>query len=131
MGGGGGGGGEKKRERGKKKRERGLEYYINFTQVLSIMGEMDEAVRKLEKAKSLDSEERAIQVELEKALQKRKVSQDRERQMYRRMMEGGKPAKQPSKLDKASLDSSTWVSVPIVYTCMYYHQYAYLTLMLL
>ena len=77
-------------------------------QVLSILGEMEQAVRKLEKAKSLDSEERAIQTELEKAQQKRKVTQDKERQMYRRMMEGGKQAKQQSKVAKPSI--SSWVS---------------------
>lgn len=72
------------------------------------MGEMDEAVRRLEKARSLDSEERAIQLELDKALQKRRVQQDKEKQMYRRMMEGEKPAKQSSK--EKSQDSG-WVSV--------------------
>lgn len=77
-------------------------------QVLSILGEMDRAVRNLEKAKSLDSKERAIQVELEKALQKRKASQDKERQMYRRMMEGGKSDKQQNKVAKPSI--SSWVS---------------------
>lgn len=72
------------------------------------MGEMDEAIRQLEKAKSLDSEERAIQLELDKALQKRRVQQDKERQMYKRMMEGEKdPAKQTSK--EKSQDNG-WVS---------------------
>lgn len=72
------------------------------------MGEMDEAVRKLEKAKSLDSQERAIQIELEKALQKKRQTQEKERRMYRRMMEGEKPAKHEKKLQKSSLDT-TWV----------------------
>ncbi len=71
------------------------------------MGEMDEAVRQLEKAKSLDSKERAIQLELEKALQKRKVQQDKERQMYKRMIEGEKPAKQSSQEKK---QDNGWVS---------------------
>ena len=71
------------------------------------MGEMDEAVRRLEKARSLDSEERAIQLELDKALQKRRVQQDKERQMYRRMMEGEKPLKQSTK--EKSQDNG-WVS---------------------
>ena len=73
------------------------------------MGEMDEAVKMLEKAKSLDSEERAIQVELEKAIQKRKVSHDKERQLYQRMLAGDKPAKTKKNVAKSSLDS-TWVS---------------------
>ena len=72
------------------------------------MGEMDKAIRQLEKAKSLDLEERAIQLELDKAQQKRRVQQDKERQMYRRMMEGEKdPAKQTSK--EKSQDNG-WVS---------------------
>ena len=73
------------------------------------MGEMDEAVRMLEKAKSLDSEERAIQVELEKAIQKRKASHDKERQLYQRMLAGEKPSKAKKSSVKSSLDS-TWVS---------------------
>ena len=86
-----------------------------FLQVLSLMGEMDEAVRRLEKAKSLDSEERAIQLELEMALQKRKVQQDKERQMYRRMMEGEKPAKQTS---KGKSHDNGWVSYMVQWcTC--------------
>ena len=78
-----------------------------FSQVLANMGELDEAVKRLEKAKSLDSEERAIQIELEKALQKRKAQQERERKMYRRMMEGEKPAKQ-TKVEKSQ--DNGWVS---------------------
>lgn len=71
------------------------------------MGEMDEAVLKLEKAKSLNSEERAIQLELEKALKKRKLQQGKEREMYKRMLEGEKPSKQSR---KESLQDNGWVS---------------------
>ena len=84
-----------------------LKWCANLLQVLSLMGEMDEAVGRLEKARSLDSEERAIQLELDKALQKRRVQQDKERQMYRRMMEGEKPAKQST--NEKSQDNG-WVS---------------------
>ena len=83
------------------------------------MGEMDEAVEKLQKARSLNSEEKAIQVELDKALQKRKATLDKEKKMYRRMMEGGKPTRQ-SKGEKSSQDSA-WVSEVCVCTHMCMH----------
>ena len=86
------------------------------------MGEMDEAVRRLEKAKSLDSKERAIQLELEKTLQKRKVQQDKERQMYRRMMEGEKPTKQTS---KGKSHDNGWVSHIVVYMYICRHTALY------
>lgn len=54
--------------------------------VLGHMGEMENAVAKLQKALALNSEDRAIQIELKKVLKKRDRTLQKEKAMYRRMV---------------------------------------------
>lgn len=81
-------------------------------QVLSVMGEMDRAVEMLEKAKSFDSEERAIQVELDKAVQKKKLLGEKEKELYKRMLAGEKATEKLADASKP-LDSG-WVSYEVI-----------------
>ena len=67
---------------------------------------MDQAIERLQKAATLKPGEKAIQVELLKATAKRKASRQKEKDMYKRMMDGG------SKIEKKQAPkqpTDTWV----------------------
>ncbi len=70
---------------------------------------MNDAVRTLQKAAGLSPEEKAIQQELARAIQKRDNMIEKERAMYKRMMEG-KPASTSNKT-KSKSETSSWKNV--------------------
>jgi FK506-binding protein 8 len=61
---------------------------FRYGKVLAIQGELDDSVKILQKALELNPDERAIQVELQKAQKKKERVEREEREMYRRMVQG-------------------------------------------
>ncbi|CAI7996314.1 Peptidyl-prolyl cis-trans isomerase FKBP8 [Geodia barretti] len=59
---------------------------FRYGKVLAIRGDLSEAVKHLQKALELNPDERAIQVELQKAQKKKDRVEKEEREMYRRMV---------------------------------------------
>ncbi len=81
---------------------------IPYAQVLSQQGEMDDAVKRLQRAASINPEEKAIKQELARAVQKRDHMKEKEKAMYRRMVEG-KPSTKSDK-SKPKQGAPSWVS---------------------
>lgn len=71
-------------------------------------GEMDEAVRRLQRAAEQNREEKAIQVELQRAVAKRKATHQQEVEMYKRMMEGSSKTTKRREITKPP-PTDTWV----------------------
>lgn len=72
--------------------------------VLSHLGEMDSAVKKLQKALTLSPQDKAIQLELKNVSKKKAHTLQKEREMYRRMVGTGNTSNKNSRTD------SSWVS---------------------
>ncbi len=77
--------------------------------MLSQQGEMDDAVKRLQRAAGINPEEKAIKQELARAVQKRDHMKEKEKAMYRRMVEG-KPSTKSDK-SKPKQGAPSWVSL--------------------
>ena len=74
--------------------------------VLANLGEMDDAVTRLQKALSLSPGDKTIQNELQRTIKKKEVASQKEKEMYRRMVSGGHAQKK-----KRPHFTTTWVSI--------------------
>ena len=72
---------------------------------------MEPAIKHLQRALSLNPEEKAIKVELQRAVQKRDQVKQKEKAMYKRMVEG-KPVPKTVKA-QPTRENTNWVSVII------------------
>lgn len=72
--------------------------------VLGHMGELEDAVKKLQKALSLSPEDKTIQTELKRTFKKKEQTLRKEKEMYRRMMEPTPPQ------NKLQPHREAWVS---------------------
>ncbi len=73
---------------------------------------MNDAVRTLQKAAAINPDEKAIQQELSRAIQKRDHINEKEKAMYKRMMEG-KPLTRSNATNKSKTEASGWRSVSL------------------
>lgn len=73
--------------------------------VLSHLGELGDAVARLQKALSLSPQDKTIQTELTRALKKQEHTLKKEKEMYRRMMEPS------SELKRSTPPKETWVKM--------------------
>lgn len=71
--------------------------------VLCHLGEVEDAIAKLQKALTLHPQDKAIQMELKKTLKKKETTLKKEREMYRRMVGTDGPVRNTVK-------DSAWVS---------------------
>ena len=78
--------------------------------VLAHMGELEEAVHKLQRALSKSPEDKTIQTELKRTFKKKEQTLKQEKAMYKRMMEPEPPSKPQSSPQR----DTTWVSVVVV-----------------
>lgn len=73
--------------------------------VLSHIGELEDAVSRLQKALSLSPQDKTIQTELKRTFKKKELALKKEKEMYRRMIEH-----RPQQKESRPHRDSAWVS---------------------
>lgn len=79
--------------------------------VLAHLGDMEEAIIKLQKALSQNPEDKIIQMELQRTVKKKEVSDRKEKEMCRRMVSGDTTKEDKPKLTPAATKDSSWASI--------------------